>query len=252
MAESVMERICYEMSLDPFDARLTNLDDTRFSAIREMTETIKTNSQYDERKAAVDKFNKENRWKKRGLRCSFLRWTPFGYQNFDINMAVYHGDGTVVITHSGIEMGQGVNTKAAQICAYFLKIPLEKIQIKGNNTVIAPNGFISGGSLTSQNVGIGVQRCCEELLRRLEPVRNSMTNPSWEELIKRAFDMDVDLQTHGFTAATDVQVYDICGVTVAEVEVDILTGEFEILRVDLMQDVGQSVSPEIDIGQVSI
>lgn len=247
-----MERISYEMSLDPFDVRLANLEETRFGTIREMSQTLKTNSQYDERKMFVDKFNKENRWKKRGIRCTFLRWTPFGSQNFDVNMSVYHGDGTIAITHSGIEMGQGVNTKAAQICAYFLKVPLDKIQIKANNTVIAPNGFISGGSLTSQNVGIGVQRCCEELLRRLEPIRRQMENPTWEELIQRAFTMQVDLQVHGFTSDADAQEYDIFGVTIAEVEVDVLTGEYEILRVDLLQDVGQSVSPEIDVGQVSI
>ncbi|CAH2233060.1 jg18404 [Pararge aegeria aegeria] len=145
MAEVILERICYELNLDPFDVRLANLDTVNHSDLQEMAETLKTNSQYAERKAAVEKFNSINRWKKRGLRPSFLRWTPFGYQIFEVNMSVYSDDGTVAITHAGAEMGQGVNTKATQICAYFLKIPLEKVQIKPNDTFTAPNGFPSGG-----------------------------------------------------------------------------------------------------------
>lgn len=245
-----MERISYEIDLDPFEVRLNNLDNVKFADIKEVSDTLKTTSDYETRKQMVDKFNKENRWKKRGLRCAFLRWTPLGAQYFDVNLSVYHDDGTVAITHSGVEMGQGVNTKAAQIAAYILKIPIAKIQIKGANTIISPNGFISGGSITSQNVGLGVQRACEELLKRLEPIRISMNNPTWEVLVKAAFNANIDLQTHGFTSMVDVQIYQIYGATLAEVEVDILTGEFEIIRVDLIQDAGRPISPEIDIGQV--
>lgn len=245
-----MERISYEMNLDPFDVRLNNLDNVRFADMQEVSDTLKTTSDYEKRKDAIDKFNKENRWKKRGLRCAFLRWSPLGAQYFVVNLSVYHDDGTVAITHSGIEIGQGANTKAAQIAAYTLKIPLSKIQIKGTNTVISPNGFITGGSITSQNVGLGVQRACEELLKRLEPIRASMNDPTWELLVKAAFNANIDLQTHGFTNAADVQIYHIYGATLAEVEVDILTGEFEIIRVDLIQDAGRPISPEIDIGQV--
>ncbi|XP_045773781.1 xanthine dehydrogenase 1-like [Maniola jurtina] len=250
MAEIILERISYELNLDPFDVRLANLDTVNHNDLREMAETIKNNAQYVERKAAVEKFNSENRWKKRGLRPSFLRWTPFGYQYFDVNMSVYNDDGTVVITHSGVEMGQGVNTRVTQICAYFLKIPIEKIQVKPNDTVISPNSFPSGGSLTSQNAGIGVRRCCEELLSRLEPVRTQLTNPTWEELIKKAYELEVDLQVHSLVTAKDIQMYHIYGIALAEVEVDGLTGEWQFIRADLLEDTGRSVNPEIDVGQV--
>ncbi|CAG4933306.1 unnamed protein product [Parnassius apollo] len=250
MAEMIMERISYELSLDPIEVRLSNVDPAFQNDLKEMFDTIIKKTDYAERRKEVDKFNRENRWKKRGLRFSFMKWTPVGPFYLDINMAVYHDDGSVAITHSGIEMGQGINTKAVQICAYFLKIPVEKIQIKANNTIIAPNGFLSGASLTSQNVGIGVQRCCEELLKKLEPIRNQMNNPSWDQLIQKAFASDIDLQTHAFVNASDVQMYDIFGITLAEVEIDVLTGQTEVVRVDLIEDVGQSVSPEIDIGQI--
>lgn len=249
-AESLIEQISYELSLDPLEVRLANLDETKHMALKELIEQVKTKGEYNERRTAVDKFNNENRWKKRGLRFALLRWTPPGTQNFDVNMSVYHGDGSIAITHGGIEMGQGINTKAAQVCAYMLKIPVDKIKIKGNDTIAAPNGFISGGSLTSLNIATGVQRCCAELLRRLEPIRNQMNDPTWEQLIKTAFDSNIDLQTHGYVGLTDTQEYNIYGVTLAEVEVDILTGEFNVIRVDLMQDVGRSISPDIDIGQV--
>ncbi|XP_013191578.1 uncharacterized protein LOC106135750 isoform X1 [Amyelois transitella] len=249
MAELLMEHISYALSLDPVDVRLANLD-TEHKDIKEMFDTLKANSNYDDRKLKVQKFNKENRWKKRGLRTTFSKWNPIGGLFLDVNMSVYHGDGTVAITHGGVDMGQGVNTLAVQICAYLLKIDVDKIQVKGNNTIIAPNCFISGGSLTSSNVSIGVQRCCEQLLKRLEPIRATLNNPTWEELIEAAYIAEVDLQAHGFVRVTDAQVYNIYGVAFAEVEVDVLTGESEIRRVDILQDVGRSVNPEIDIGQV--
>ncbi|XP_041981242.1 xanthine dehydrogenase-like [Aricia agestis] len=250
MAEFFMERISYELGLDPVDVRLNNLDNATHGDLREMVQTLKMNSDYDNRRKAVNKFNSENRWRKRGLRFSFLRWTPAGSLYLDITMSVYHDDGTVAITHGGIEMGQGVNTRAIQVCAYLLNIPVEKIQIKPNDTTISPNNFASGGSLTSQNVAIGVQKCCEQLLSRLASLRTELNNPTWEVLIKTAHSRDIDLQTHGFINMNDVQNYHIYGVTSVEVEIDVLTGESEIIRVDLLEDVGRSVNPEIDIGQV--
>ncbi|XP_073945873.1 aldehyde oxidase 1-like [Choristoneura fumiferana] len=247
--EFIMERIAYELSLDPLEVRLRNLDPA-YTELREMVERVKTDAQYADRRAAVDKYNAQNRWKKRGLRFSLLRWTPIGSQYFDVTLSVYHDDGSVTITHGGIDMGQGLNTKAIQIAAFLLGISMDKIQIKGNNTIINPNGFISGGSLTSINIGIGVQRACEELLLRLAPIRATMTDATWEVLIKAAFNASIDLQAHGFVSLADMQRADVFGVTLAEVEVDVLTGEWEVVRVDLLEDAGLSVSPEIDIGQV--
>lgn len=245
-----MERISYESSLDPLNVRLANVDVVTHNEIKELVNTLKKNSQYDERRQAVNKFNSENRWKKRGLRHSFLRWSPAGSIHLNINISIFADDGTVVVTHGGVEMGQGVNTKAAQICAYYLNVAVEKVQVKPNDTTIAPNCFISGGSITSQFVGVGVQKCCEKLVKRLDPIRQKMRNSSWEDVIKAAATAEVDLQAHSKTGMTDVRNYHIYGVTLAEVEIDVLTGEWNIIRVDLIEDVGRSVNPEIDIGQV--
>lgn len=251
MIELMMEQISYELSIDPIEVRLENIS-IKFNEIKPMIDTLKTNSNYVERRAEVNRFNTENRWRKRGLRMSLLRWSPFGGQTLDVNLSVYRADGTVIITHGGIEMGQGINTKCIQIAAYFLKVPIDKIQIKANNSIIAPNSLVSGNSVTSQSAGIGVTRCCQELLRRLEPIIARLNNPTWAELIKSAYNQNVDLQVHAYVNLNDIQQYHIYGATLAEVEIDVLTGELEIRRVDLIEDVGQSVSPEIDVGQVSM
>ncbi|CAH2260610.1 jg18282 [Pararge aegeria aegeria] len=250
MAELVIERISYELNLDALEVRLENLDRVAHSDLIELTDTLKSNSQYYERKVVVDEYNRNNRWKKRGLRFSWLRWLTSGFQNLEITMSVYVDDGTVSIVHGGIEMGQGINTVATQIAAYFLKLSIDKIQVKPNDTMIAPNCIGSAASITTQNVGIGVRRCCEQLLQRLAPIRNQMNNPTWVDLIKEAFRQQVDLQVHYYTNMNDSQRYDVYGVTLAEVEVDVLTGEHTILRVDLIEDVGRSVNPDIDLGQI--
>ncbi|XP_022827043.1 xanthine dehydrogenase-like [Spodoptera litura] len=250
MAEFVIEQIAYEMNLDPLDVRMSNLDTKYRNDMKEVVNYVMDKSDYATRRKMVNQFNAENRWKKRGLRFSFMRWTPIAGVNMPVNLSVYRGDGSVAITHGGIEMGQGVNTKAMQVAAYMLNIPIEKIQIKENNTVIGPNASGSGGNVISQNVLLGVRIACQQLLDRLKPIRDQMDNPTWEELITKAYNDNVDLQAHGYTRTDEKFAYDIYGVTLAEVELDVLTGEFELLRVDLCQDVGQSVSPEIDIGQV--
>ncbi|KAJ8719329.1 hypothetical protein PYW08_011504 [Mythimna loreyi] len=248
--ENIMERISYEVSLDPLTVRLNNINKSKYGEIVEFIEDLKSSSEYVSRKAAVDSFNTQNRWKKRGLRYSLCRWPPVGGLYNDVNLAVYHSDASVVITHGGIEMGQGINTKIAQVAAYLLKIPLEKIEIKGNNTIISPNSFVTGGSVSTDAIIIGLRRCIEQLQSRLEPIKATLTDPTWSQLITAAYAANVDLQVHGFVKPTDAQSYEIFGVVCGEVEVDVLTGEYEVLRVDILQDVGISISPEIDIGQI--
>ncbi|CAB3227927.1 unnamed protein product [Arctia plantaginis] len=250
MTELVMEQISYKLSLDPLDVRLANLDSEQYGDLKDMVNDILISSDYKKRREYVTQYNVDNRWKKRGLRFALLRWSPGGGMNVYVNLSVYRGDGTVVLTHGCIEMGQGVNTRAVQVAAYLLKIPVEKIIVKENNTVIAPNASISGGSVTSINVSVGVKRACEELLRRLKPIRDKMKNPTWEELIKQAHKDNVDLQAHGFTRTDEEHKLNVFGVTLAEVELDVITGQFQIIRVDICQDAGQSVNPKIDVGQV--
>lgn len=250
-AEILMERVSYELSLDPVAVRIANLEAVSKTEMNEILENLKTSAEYVSRRAAVDSFNAQNRWKKRGLRWAFCRWPPVGGVNLDINLSVFHNDGSIIITHGGVEMGQGINTKVAQVAAYLLNVPLSKIQIKGNNTIITPNNSVSGGSITTDGVIIGLKRCVEQLQARLEPIKATLSNPTWEQLIAAAYTAQVDLQAHGYVNNLDAQTYEIYGMALCEAEVDVLTGEFQLRRVDILQDVGLSISPELDIGQVS-
>ncbi|CAH0726811.1 unnamed protein product, partial [Brenthis ino] len=248
--EIIMERVAYELGLDPLEVRLNNLDTDQFSDILEMIETIKTNSNYAKRRDIVESYNSSNRWKKRGLRFTLMNWQSSEPFLLNITLSVYHGDGSVAITHGGVEIGQGINTKAIQVCAYYLNIPMSKIKVKPSSTTANPNNSSTAASLTSQSVAIGVQRCCEQLLQRLKPIKAEMANPTWEELIAKAYTVGVNLQANGVCDFNDTFKYNVYGVTLAEVEVDILTGEWQLIQVDLIEDVGRSVSPAIDIGQL--
>ncbi|CAB3227915.1 unnamed protein product [Arctia plantaginis] len=249
MVEMMMEQLSYTSSIDPAQLRLTNLDPQDIE-LKEMFETLKYNSEYTRRRTEVNNYNSQNRWKKRGIRFVFLKWQHIQPRYFDVSLSVFQGDGTVIISHGGVEIGQGINTKVSQIAAYMLKIPIEMIIVKENNTTVSPNSAVTGGSISTQNIIIAVERCCEELLARLEPIRRKLNNPTWEELIQNSFEMSLDLQVHGFVNKDDMQYYQVYGVTVAEVEIDVLTGEHEILRVDILQDVGKSINPDLDVGQV--
>lgn len=79
----------------------------------------------------------------------------YGFQIFgswNVLVSIYQADGTVAVSHGGIEMGQGINTKVAQVCAYALGIPLETVSVKPSNNLVAPNAMFSGGSITSEAV----------------------------------------------------------------------------------------------------
>ncbi|XP_004925960.2 xanthine dehydrogenase [Bombyx mori] len=249
--ELIMERIAYELELDPVTVRLANVDTKRYKEVIEAYETLKTKADYEARRAEVNTFNATNRWRKRGLRFSFLRWTPISAGITGATVSINQGDATVTIVHGGVEMGQGINTKAMQICAHLLKISMDKIQVKATNTIAFTNQFVTGGSVASENVSAAVGAACETLLSRLEAVKATMEgSPTFEQVVKQAFDTNVDLKADGLRSASNFEPYDVFGATLAEVEIDVLTGEHEILRVDLIEDVGTSVNPEIDIGQI--
>lgn len=91
-----------------------------------------------------------------------------------------------------------------------------------------------------------------KLLDRLAPIKDELKDPTWEELIAEAFIRGISLQTSYMVNTNDQQAYRVAGAVIAEVELDVLTGEHEIIRVDLLEDTGLSTNPEIDIGQVSI
>ncbi|CAK1590833.1 unnamed protein product [Parnassius mnemosyne] len=249
MTEHIMERISYVLDRDPLQVRLSNLNPL-YTDIAEIVSTLMEDSEYKKRKEEVQTFNKLNRWKKRGLRLALMSWPASTVMDFHILMTVYHGDGSVEVRHGGIEIGQGINTKVAQTVAYVLQIPLNKVKIKPTTVSTNPNTIITGGSRTTHAVCFGAIKCCQIILDRLSIVREILNEPTWELLIETAYMRGINLQASYRVTPNDEEPYRSAGAVVTEVELDILTGEHDILRVDIMQDVGLSINPKLDIGQI--
>lgn len=251
MIENVMEKIAYHTGKDPLEVRLNNINQEPNYPIPEMINQLKNDADYEKRKKDVDNFNDNNRWRKRAIKLIPLSIDIIFTGNFNALISVYHGDGSIVITHGGIEMGQGINTKAAQVCAYKLGVPLNKISVKPSASFTSPNCIVTGGSIGSEYVALAVVKACEILNQRLEPFKKD--NPIWEDAIEAAYKAEVDLQASYMVGVKkdNFQTYYVYAVGIMEIEVDILTGNHDVLRVDILEDTGRSLSPEIDVAQVS-
>ncbi|XP_047998050.1 indole-3-acetaldehyde oxidase-like [Leguminivora glycinivorella] len=250
MIENIMEQIAHNLNKDPLEVRLNNMD-KKDNPVPDLIEQLKKDSDFENRYKEVDEFNKNNRWRKRALNLLPMAYDLFYIGNFNSIVSVLHSDGSVVITHGGIEMGQGINTKVAQVAAYMLGVALEKVSIKSSTSFTSPNSMTTGASIGSECVAFATVKACEILLKRLEPIQAKMGKPSWEELVEKAFKAGIDLQaSHMYSSNDGVKPYFIYGVVALELEVDILTGNHDVRRVDLLEDTGRSLSPEIDIGQI--
>ncbi|KAM3955308.1 aldehyde oxidase 2 [Aphomia sociella] len=250
MIEYIMERIAYNIGKDPLEVRLLNMAEDK-NPVPELIEQLKKDANYSERLEEIKKFNDNNRWRKRAMKLIPMTYELFYIAPFNSLISIYHADGSVMITHGATEMGQGINTKIAQVCAYMLKIPLEKISVKPSATFTSPNCAPTGASIGSECVAYATMKACEIILERLEPIKQKLGKYTWEELVREAFNSSVDLQSsYLYTAESGVEPYDIYGVVALEVEVDILTGNHDILRVDLLEDTGRSLSPQVDVGQI--
>lgn len=89
------------------------------------------------------------------------------------------------------------------------------------------------------------------MLERLKPFQNKEENLSWPQVIQKAYAAYTDLTARYVFVPSDLKPYTICGLACAEIEVDILTGNSEVLRVDILEDTGESLNPIIDVGQVN-
>jgi xanthine dehydrogenase molybdopterin-binding subunit B len=152
--EIMIEHVASYLKLDPYDVRVANLykknDVTPigqplpyFNADIIMQQLRQT-SEYDKRRDEIRAFNSQNRWKKRGISMTPIKWgLPLDGANYNCMISIYAADGSVSLTHGGVEIGQGIHTVVSQVCAYSLKIPIETISVKHTNIFTAPNGPVS-------------------------------------------------------------------------------------------------------------
>ncbi|XP_049545874.1 xanthine dehydrogenase-like isoform X1 [Anopheles darlingi] len=248
MIENIMEHVAWETGMDPLEVRLANMPQD--SKMRELLPQFRQDVEFEQRKVAIEQFNRENRWRKRGIAISVMRYPLDYFGAIHALVAIHAGDGTVSVTHGGIEMGQGINSKAAQVAAYTLGLPLEKISIKPSTSLTSPNAFVTGGSMTSEAVCYAVKKACEILLERVKPVRDAHKGAPWETVTQLCYAENVDLCAIYQYKASELKPYIIWGLSCAETEIDVLTGNVQLRRVDILEDTGESMSPGIDVGQI--
>ncbi|KAG7302262.1 hypothetical protein JYU34_013757 [Plutella xylostella] len=249
--EHIMEHIAFEVEKDPTEVRLANMR-KEDNDIPELIEKMKVLTQYEKRCRAIKEFNQTNRWMKKAIKINVMLFPVMYYGNYSAFVSIYRGDGTVTVSTGGVEMGQGINTKAAQVCAFTLGVPLHCVSIIPNHSFVCANNVFSGSSITSESVCYSIIKACEILKKRLEPVRQKLVNPSWLKLIQQAGADQVDLTAEYMMndMEPDLKSYSAFAVNVIETQLDVLTGRFEILRADVMEDVGLSANPQVDVGQV--
>nr|BAD89382.1 aldehyde oxidase [Macaca fascicularis] len=221
-------------------------------------------SSYSLRKAAVEKFNAENYWKKKGLAMVPLKY-PVGLGSRAAGQAAalvhIYLDGSVLVTHGGIEMGQGVHTKMIQVVSRELGMPISNVHLRGTSTETVPNANVSGGSVVADLNGLAVKDACQILLKRLEPIISKNPKGTWKDWAQTAFDESISLSAIGYFRGYESDInwekgeghpfeYFVYGAACSEVEIDCLTGDHKNIRTDIVMDVGCSINPAIDIGQI--
>jgi len=212
----------------------------------------------------VLEFNSKSRYVKRGIDVVPLKFGP-GLPAFWMQAAALvhiYLDGSVLISHGGAESGQGLHTKMIQVASRSLDVPIDLIHISETASDLVANAVVTGGSSGSEIFGGAVMNACKILLERLKPYRQTNPDSTWQELVNAAYADRVNLSCIGFfkcphSIGFDWQnltghycSYYTYGAAVVQVEVDCLTGNYVIPKVDIVMDVGKSLNPAIDVGQI--
>jgi len=299
--ETIIEQIANEIGKDPLDVRMLNIyQDPAVSGnpatmVTQYGQTIAdwvgdkvmtqvaTEAKYRERRNSVNAFNKVNKRRKRGLALVPLK---FGI-SFTATMLNQGGallniymDGSVSVNHGGTEMGQGLNTKMAQVCADGLGIDLSYVRVTGTDTQKVPNASATSASSGADINGAAIMNATAQMRARLAPVAANMLgcketevnfannmahgggkSVEWTALAKQAWMERVGLSVAGFYMTPEIKYdfatltghafYYYCyGASVSEVEIDTRTGEYWVKAVDIVHDAGKSINPAIDKGQI--
>uniref|UniRef100_A0A182JFA6 Indole-3-acetaldehyde oxidase n=1 Tax=Anopheles atroparvus TaxID=41427 RepID=A0A182JFA6_ANOAO len=246
--ETIMEHIAFTTGQDPLAVRMANMDMT--SKMATLLPTFHEEVEFATRRVAIDRFNETNRWKKRGIAIVPMAHPISFFGGMNAWVSIYHVDGSVAVAIGCPELGQGVNTKVAQVVAHVLGIPVDKVSIKPHSSVSSPNAFITGGSISTDLVAYAAKRACEVLRERMRPVREDNRVASWEALVQTCYQRSINLTASYNAKSTDLTNYTVWALCATELEVDLLTGQVQLQRVDILEDTGESMNPLLDIGQI--
>ena len=295
MPEIVLDDIARRLGKDPLDVRKANFyggegrDTTHYyqkvedNVLPEMIDDLEASSEYRKRREAIRAFNASNPILKKGLALTPVKFgISFTATFLNQAGALVHiyTDGSIHLNHGGTEMGQGLNTKVAQIVAEEFQVDFDNIHITATDTDKVPNTSPTAASSGADLNGKAAQNAARTIKQRLvefaarhyqvteEDVRfhNNYVMIRDEvlpfaEFINLAYFNQISLSSTGFYRTPKIHYdrdkargrpfyYYAYGAACAEVIVDTLTGEYKILQADILHDVGASLNPAIDIGQV--
>ncbi|MBU2713498.1 xanthine dehydrogenase molybdopterin binding subunit [Zooshikella harenae] len=248
-----------------------------------LVNNLEQNASYQQRRIQICEFNAENKVLKKGLSLTPVKFgISFTAKHLNQAGALIHiyTDGSIHLNHGGTEMGQGLFTKVAQIVAEEFQVDRRNIFISATRTDKVPNTTATAASSGTDLNGKAAQNAARTIKKRLTDfvaqhfvvdkheiffidnyVKFGERSISFSELIQLAYVNRISLSATGYYSTPKIHYdrekaagrpffYFANGAAVSEVIVDSLTGEYKVLRVDILHDVGKSINPAIDTGQV--
>lgn len=293
--ETVMDDIARTVGLDALEVRKQNFygkaerNTTHYgmlvedNVLHELVAELETTSEYRTRRAAITAFNDKSAVLKKGLALTPVKFgISFNMVHYNQAGALVHvyTDGSVIVNHGGTEMGQGLNTKVAQVVARELGIPLSAVRCTATDTSKVANTSATAASTGSDLNGKAAEDAARKIKTRLAAFASARFDCdaqsivfaegflvhgaqriAFTECVALAYQARIQLWADGFYATPRLHwdrttmegrpfLYFAYGASVSEVIIDTLTGEFKLLRADLLHDAGNSINPAIDLGQI--
>ena len=295
LIETILGDVACTLGRDPLDVRRRNLygvidrNVTHYqmkvedNILAPLLAQLEQTSRYRERQAAIAAWNLTSPVIRRGLALTPVKFgISFTATLFNQAGALVHvyTDGSVQVNHGGTEMGQGLNTKVAQVVADELGVPFERVLSTASDTGKIPNASATAASAGTDLNGRAAQFAARHVRDNLAQfvagldncgagavrfaggrVMSPTTSRSFDEVVKGAYANRIQLWSDGFYRTPKIHYdkttltgrpfyYFAYGAACAEVAIDTLTGESRVLRVDILHDVGTPLHRAIDIGQI--
>ena len=293
--ESILGDIARVLSLDPLDVRKRNLygveerNVTHYGMMVEdnilapLISKLQQTSDYDKRRASIKRWNAGSPVIKRGIALTPVKFgISFTATLFNQAGSLVHVylDGSVQVNHGGTEMGQGLNTKVAQIVADELGVAFKQVMSTASDTSKIPNASATAASAGTDLNARAAQYAARHVRDNLAQfvcgldgcgagavvfadglVKSPSSCRPFTEVVKLAYANRIQLWSDGFYRTPKIHYdkatltgrpfyYFTYGAACTEVAIDTLTGESRVLKVDILQDAGTSINPAIDIGQI--
>lgn len=295
--EMILDSIARRLGLDPLLVRQRNFyrdagarnitpygQTVEDNQLTPLTDQLIESSGYHARRAEIQAFNAASPVLKKGLALTPLKFgISFNVVHLNQAGALVHvyTDGSVLVNHGGTEMGQGLNTKVAQVVAEELGLSLARVRCSATDTQKVANTSATAASTGSDLNGKAAQDAARQIRLRLQPLAAQLlgceeaevrfagdhvqgtgdSRMPFTELVAKAYLQRIQLWSDGFYATPGLHwdrarlqgkpfYYFAYGAAVAEVLVDTLTGESRVTRADVLHDAGRSLNPALDIGQV--